>query len=85
MSIQPSASCHVWVLMHVFDGALTSQALARQLQDEEDAHARELYQRRQEALERRRAEEARAQEERQRRTRRKGVGKGKKIKECVVM
>lgn len=59
-----------------------SQALARQLQAEEDEHAREAYQRRQQALERRRLEEASTEDERGQRHK---WGKGKKNKNCVVM
>ncbi|KAF8554008.1 DUF544-domain-containing protein [Imleria badia] len=59
-------------------------ALARQMQAEEDEHAREMYMRRQQALERRRAVAVEA-EERRREEGNKRPGKGKRGKNCVVM
>jgi membrane protein involved in colicin uptake len=70
------------------DTSMTSHALARQMQTEEDERAREIHTRRHQALERRRRAE---EEERQRReTLNKGRpaasgGKTKKNKNCVVM
>ncbi|KAH0833383.1 hypothetical protein J3R83DRAFT_12484 [Lanmaoa asiatica] len=60
------------------------RSLARQLQAEEDERAQQLYLRRQQALERRRAEE----EERRKKGSKVSLGpggKGKKIKNCIVM
>ena len=64
---------------------MTSQALARQMQTEEDERAREIHTRRHQAVERRRRAEE--EERRRRENLNKGTasGKTKKHKNCVVM
>ncbi|KAG6372167.1 hypothetical protein JVT61DRAFT_7957 [Boletus reticuloceps] len=66
-------------LVGVIDPA--DQALAKQLQAEEDEHAREMYARRHQALERRRVEE----EARRRKESTKVSERRKKGKNCVIM